>query len=161
MVTTFNFTQADATVQQYLNATERGNVTAWQTDYSYSLEFHAGHTTGDPIYFRPGGNKDKSNIPKIDTKNKQASDYKTLQHIANWGKLQGGLKKAAYDEIVQIIANSWGSLQLLASRFWSGTSAPPVPVVPTQKDCVHCKAVGSVPIVTSGKASCTKCFKYS
>ena len=166
MPDTFHFQANDDLVQRYLNQTERGNVATWQQSDGWVFEFHTGHTTGSPIYVRPDGNTDKSNLPKFDTQNKTANDYSTCSKLANGGKLiqqtkKGGLSKQDQAELENIIAQSWASLSLLAQRYWTRTPAPQVVQQATTKPCTATpNCTGQVQIVQSGKAPCSVCYKY-
>lgn len=169
----FEFKDASAFVRTYLNTAERANVQRWQTQDGYTFEFHGGHTTGNPIYFRIDDNGDKSNLPKVDTKDKAFSDYfgsaggrrttsVSVAAFANGGKLLKGLPSAAQTDIEQIVTRSWPSLQLLADRYHSGTDAPAdPPAAETHKTCGLGGCVGQVPIVLSGKAMCETCYQFS
>ncbi len=162
---TFPFQANNDLVQKYLNQIERKDVTTWQKSDEWVFEFHTGHKTGNPIYVRPKGNKDTSNLPKFDTTNKEASDYSACSKLANGGKLiqqqkKGGLSKKDQEELESIITDSWDALSLLAKRYWSGTEAPAVDVQPTTKDCKDPNCQGQVPIVKSGKAACPVCYQY-
>lgn len=169
----FTFQDASVFVRGYLNTAERARVGSWQTQDGYTFEFHGGHTTGYPIYFRPDDNDDDSNLPKIDTKNKQASDYYGMARgrstgavsvaaFANGDKLLRELSGAAQRDIEQIVTNSWASLQLLALRYHSRTPAPAdPPAAATHKPCQQPGCGGQVEIVASGKAPCDTCWTYA
>jgi hypothetical protein len=103
-------------------------VTTWQTSDEFMFEFHPGHTTGYPIYIRPAGNTDSSNVPKIDTKNKFAYHYAAITDIANDGKLTSALSNTAQTELLAIIQAEWASLVTLARRYWEDS-----PVTATRK----------------------------
>jgi hypothetical protein len=113
----FRFEADDEIIVAYLPANTRANVTHWQTSDEYNFEFHSGHLTGNPIYIRPDGNRDGSNVPKFDTLNKNASDYSTIGSFANSGKLDG-LSNRAKNDILAIISNNWAALQALANNYW-------------------------------------------
>lgn len=115
----YEFKAGDPMIIGHLRAPEIADINTWQVNTEYTLEFHQGHATGYPIYIRPNGCGDTSNIPKIDTRNKFATDYNTIGKIANSEKL-GGLSNGAKTEILAIIANEWAVLQKLSQRIWDG-----------------------------------------
>jgi len=115
----YEFKADDPMVIGHLRAPEIADVQTWQVNTEYTFEFHLGHGTGYPIYIRPNGCGDTSNIPKIDTLNKFATSYDKISKIANSEKL-GGLSNNARAEILAIIANEWGVLQELSKRIWDG-----------------------------------------
>ena len=179
-VLNFRFTAGDAVVVARLNRTERDAVTVWQQLDTYTFEFHDGHDTGNPIYFRAAGNKDKKNVPKIDTLNCTAASYHgthqgrptgavSINAFRNGDKLAAALNAASTQEIQNIVATSWNAIALLAQRFWTDT-APPLTATeiaaaaaaaaPTDKACTVPNCAGRVPIVASGKAACSVCFKF-
>lgn len=165
MADVFRFDSTDPLITARLNATEIANVTSWQGSYDYNFEFHNGHPTGYPIYVRPVGNRDTSNLPKFDTKNKSANDYRAITSLANGQKLRSALTSTAQQDVLNVIANNWATLALLATRWWTNKMAPvivqaPIIVQPTDKACNVSTCVGRVPLVTSGKAACDTCFKY-
>lgn len=122
----------DQFVQDYLTGGEIAGVAHWQASGDYTFEFHGGHTTGYPIYIRPTGNTDHSNIPKVDTKNVYVGTYNTIADIANDGKLTAALSIAAQAELIAIITNEWATLKTLAERFW--TDSPVNVARPTAQD---------------------------
>ncbi|MEL6999428.1 MAG: hypothetical protein AAFP68_14285 [Pseudomonadota bacterium] len=109
----------DQFVLDYLTGGEIGAVGDWQASGEYTFEFHGGHTTGYPIYIRPTGNTDHSNIPKVDTKNVYAGTYNTITDIANDGTLTAALSNNAQADLIAIIQNEWATLKTLAERFWT------------------------------------------
>jgi hypothetical protein len=166
----FKFQDDDTTVRTYLNTAERAKVGTWQSSSDFTFEFHEGHGTGYPIYIRPDGNTDKSNLPKFDTLNKTAASYRpkdakqvSLAALANGNKLLKLSSKTQAD-IVAVIDGSWVSLALLASRRWTQTKAPADPLAaPTDRACTAtANCTGRVPIVAgkSSKQMCPVCFKY-
>jgi len=173
MPVNFNFVSADATVQKYLDATERGLVTRWQQETAdWTFEFHPGHTDGYPLYIRSATDTSTSNLPKLLTEGKTASDYATILSIANAGKLvsqsaDGKLSNKAQKDLLAVIKNSWPKLQLLTKRYWDEKPvvAPPAPVAvvnaaPQFKQCTNGLCGGQVPVVASGKAPCGTCYRY-
>ena len=117
MAVLFRFDAEDEVVVAYLASDVRGNITRWQISDEYNFEFHTGHPTGNPIYIRPDGNTDGSNVPKFDTLNHQASDYANINSFANSEKL-GGLSNRAKTDILEIISQNWVALQTLARNYW-------------------------------------------
>jgi hypothetical protein len=115
----FTFTAQDPLVTTYLTATEIKAVKYWQQSGAYELEFHDGHSIGRPIYVRPVGNTDRSNVPKLDTLNKSASDYPSVSSLANGMKLRKELKNRDQADLEAVISKSWDSLALLAQRYWT------------------------------------------
>ncbi len=118
MPDTFTFTKTDPLVQEYLTAEEIQTITTEQTSDAYVFEFHEGHDTGNPIYVRPDGNTDKSNLPKFDTKNKTAADYPTVESLANGGKLRRDLKNKDQNDLMNVIQNDWALLSKMARGYW-------------------------------------------
>lgn len=166
----FTFTAGDAIVTRYLTGTEIGQIVTQQVSTEYTFEFHGGHTTGYPIYIRPNGNTDGSNIPKIDTRNKAATDYNTIQKIANSGKLTASLNQTTQTEILNIIRTDWLRLQNLANRYWTNSPVPvPVPVPVVVQSTIPCSFTGcggTVPLLLDAitkkrkKAACDTCFTF-
>lgn len=165
----FTFTAGDNIVTTYLTANEIQQIQTQQASNDYTFEFHPGHGTGYPIYIRPNGNTDNSNIPKIDTRNKSAADYNTINKIANSGKLTSALGNNAQTEILNIIRTDWARLQSLARRYWENDPVPaPVLIVP-QQNTIPCKfphCTGTVPLILdphSNKrqtAACDTCYTF-
>lgn len=120
MAMNFCFQQTDTIVLDYLKGGEISAVTQWQQNTEYTFEFHFGHDTGNPVYVRPNHNTDTSNLPKIDTKNKYAHQYTSIDDLANGGKLKRDLSPTAQNDIITILQNSWDAFQTLATRFWDG-----------------------------------------
>lgn len=169
MADNFNFTTGDTIVTDYLTEAERDQIVTQQASTEYTFEFHSGHLTGNPIYFRPDGNTDTSNMPKIDTRNKSAGDYNTIGKLANSGKLRRALSPKAQTEILTIIKNDWPRLQILAERFWSNTKAPAPVVAVAQQNTTPCSFAhcnGAVPLILDPhtskrqKAACDTCYSY-
>ena len=176
----FRFTADDATVADNLNRTERDAVAVWQTLTTYTFEFHDGHDTGNPIYFRATGNAEKSNLPKIDTLNCTPANYHgtdkgkstgvvSVSAFRNGAKLARALSGASALEIQNIVSQSWVSIALLAHRYWNHITPPLTATelataaalaAPTDKACSVPLCTGRVPIVGSGKAACSVCFKF-
>lgn len=161
----FNFTRNDAVVTALLTADEIAECATWQThNDAYTFEFHPMHTTGYPIYFRPDGNTDGANIPKIDTKNiaDGGAKYNIVTKIANPRKLTDALNQRQIEEILAIIKNSWATLQLMARRYWTKTD-PPATIARSRLKCGKCKTdFFDVDLGTPngfGKYTCTKCGK--
>lgn len=117
MAVLFKFKADDPIIQGYLPSNVRNAITIWQSSDEYDFEFHSGHLTGNPIYIRPAGNRDTSNVPKFDTQNKSASDYTAISSFANGEKLTG-LSTRAKNEILNIIQNNWAALSALARNYW-------------------------------------------
>ena len=158
---TFEFKKADAQITQRLTATEIAKIVTVQKSTAYYFEFHSGHTTGYPIYVRPKGNSDKSNLPKFDTKNKSATDYKKYTDLANGQKLSG-LGQTVQTEIENIIKNNWKILQTFAQRYWDGEDAPQAAQVAQTYTCGKCdKKYDYTPpgVAVYNKYTCTKCGK--
>lgn len=118
MPDTFTFKKTNPMVVRYLTQPEIATITTEQASDAYVFEFHEGHDTGNPIYVRPDGNKDKSNLPKFDTKNKTASDYRTVGSLANGGKLETALKTRDKTDLINVIQNNWALLSKIASGYW-------------------------------------------
>jgi hypothetical protein len=115
----YRFRRDDPIIVGHLRQPEIHDVTTWQASDEYTLEFHPGHPTGYPIYIRPNNCGAKSNLPKIDTRNKFAADYATINQIANSEKL-GTLSNAAKDDLLAVIRDEWDTLQKLSVRIWEG-----------------------------------------
>ena len=176
----FRFTADDTTVIDNLNRTERDAVRVWQTLTTYTFEFHDGHDTGNPIYFRATGNAEKKNLPKIDTLNCTAASYYgtaggkstgvvSVNAFRNGAKLAAALNAASAQEIQNVVSTSWASIALLAQRYWTNTSPPQTAdeiaaasalAAPADKACSVPLCTGRVPVVGSGKAACSVCFKF-
>jgi len=116
----YTFTEDDEVVIGNLKETERNGINTWQTSDDYTFEFHLGHGTGYPIYIRPEGNTDTSNLPKFDTKNKYAHNYSNIQSFANSGKLQNELSQKAQTDLLAVIRDNWDLLQTSSKRMWEG-----------------------------------------
>lgn len=167
MATNFYFTKNDKIVTTYLTVSEIESVTHWQSSFGYTFEFHDGHPTGNPIYFRPDKNDDTKSMPKIDTKNVLHGLY---GNIANEEKLTKGknkVSKSDVDDITNLITNEWATLKTFAQRYWSGTKAP-VELAPAPRleyECTKCKneIIGYVPEGEAqwGKYKCPKCGKQT
>lgn len=115
----FKFQQNDPVLQQYLSATERGNIAQWQANTEYDFEFHFGHLTGNPVYIRPDAcEDDTSRIPKFDTINSNSGMYNTITKFRNHAKLTSNLSNTAQTEIVQLVGANWASFVLLAQRYY-------------------------------------------
>jgi hypothetical protein len=112
----FNFQDNDPVVMDNLTSGEVKAVKTWQKSEEYTLEFHDGHDTGNPIYVRPTGNNENSNLPKMDTKNKSADSYKLITSFANGAKLNGALKNRGKADLLAIVANEWATLSVLESQ---------------------------------------------
>lgn len=161
----FNFTANDAVVTALLTPAEIEECERWQTYLdAYTFEFHPLHQTGYPIYFRPDGNTDSSNIPKIDTKNiaNGGTKYNLVTKIANPRKLTDALNQRQLDEILSIIKDSWDTLKIMAQRYWTKTD-PPVTAARSRMQCGKCKTnfydanLGAANAF--GKYTCTHCGK--
>ncbi|HET8728160.1 MAG TPA: hypothetical protein VFO41_11660, partial [Alphaproteobacteria bacterium] len=113
----FLFQADDPVVLAYLRQPEINRVGRWQTSNAYTFEWHDGHPTGHPLYIRPDGNGDNSNIPKVDTRNKTAAHYPDINAIPNSDKL-GGLRERDRAEILAIIHEEWDIFAELARRIW-------------------------------------------
>jgi hypothetical protein len=124
----FAWKSDDDLVSSYLTAGERSAITRWQQSVAYVFEFHPGHTTGNPIYVRPVGNTDKSNLPKFDTLNCMAAMYDDINKFSNGAKLRQQLNNAAQTDLVQVVTTEWDKLQELARRYWNNE-----PVVSNRK----------------------------
>ena len=97
-----------------------------QTSTKFVFEFHGGHETGNPIYVRVVGNKDKSNVPKFDTRNKTMGNYASYSALANSGKLDQAkkdkdLKQADLDELSQLISQNFALFQAMAASYYNKT----------------------------------------
>jgi len=165
MADVFRFSSTDTLIAARLSITEIAAVTVWQSSYDYDFEFHNGHPTGYPIYVRPSGNTDTSNIPKFDTLNKSATNYNAISKFANHTKLTSALRNTAQQDILNVISNNWATLSLLATRWWTNQMAPVIVVpvvvpVATVKTCDVPNCGGQVTIVSSGKSPCDTCWKY-
>ncbi len=120
MPDTFRLVATDPLIQQTYPG---GTITLAQTSQNFVFEFHGGHITGNPIYVRVVGNKDNSNVPKFDTKNKVAASYTTYSSLANAGKLDQAkkdkdLKQTDLAEIGTLINRNWAFLQELARIYY-------------------------------------------
>lgn len=121
MPDTFRVVATDPIVTQY----NRGNLIALaQVSLNFVFEFHGGHETGNPVYVRVVGNKDNSNVPKFDTKNKTAANYTSYSKLANSGKLDQAksdkdLKNTDLTEITNLIVNNFAFFQQLASDYYA------------------------------------------
>jgi hypothetical protein len=121
MPDTFRVVATDPIVTQY----NRGNLIALaQVSMNFVFEFHGGHETGNPVYVRVVGNKDNSNVPKFDTKNKTAANYTSYSKLANSGKLDQAkrdkdLKNTDLTEITNLIVNNFAFFQQLASDYYA------------------------------------------
>ena len=173
MPVNFNFVTTDATVQRYLDPTERGQVTHWQQQTGdWTFEFHEGHTAGYPLYVRAANETSGENLPKMITEGKTANDYNKLINLANGGKLvnkswNGRLEAKAQKDLLNVIANSWPQLQTLARRYWTNSPVvvppAPAPVLAAAaqfKSCTTNGCAGQVPVVASGKAPCDTCYRF-
>lgn len=164
MADPFDFVNTDLIVTTYLTQGERANIAVWQVSGEYHFEFHNGHPTGRPIYIRPDGNTEGANIPKFDTLNRTAANYNAITKFANGTKLRDALSNGAQAEILNIIANNWAVLSLLATRWWTNTiPPPPVPVIaaPVNRACTMANCAGRVPIyANNGRAMCDTCFTW-
>jgi|GEM_PF-4634008 len=120
MATLFKLQAGDPVVKAYVSAGILGAIRIWQTSEEYDFELHSGHLTGYPIYIRPDGNRDTSNISKFDTLNKTATDYPSIESLANGEKL-ARLSIRAKNEILFIILNDWTALSELARNYWDNT----------------------------------------
>jgi len=164
----FRFEENNPTLRRYLNTAERAEVDHWQTpNMTWSIELHPMHLTGNPFYIRLFGNTDSGNVPKVDTRNKTASQYGDITKIANNAKLRnkGGLNTVEQGLLITFISNNWDHLSLIAQRYADGELAPPDPPPPTPrattKPCtVTPQCTGTVPVVTSGKAACNVCYQF-
>lgn len=158
----FEFKANDPIVQRYLTPQERQLVTRWQTTTGWKFEFHGGHTTGYPVYVRPDGNTDKSNLPKMDTLNKGANDYRIIDRFANSGKLKQSLGNQQQTDLLAIVAAEFATLALISSRYHTGT-VPQVQVQQVQqqtKICSSCQT--AMPFYGKGiKSQCPGCYAYS
>jgi len=120
MPDTFRAVATDQLVIRY----NRGNLIALaQVSTNYVFEFHGGHETGNPVYVRVDGNKDSSNVPKFDTKNKTAASYTSYSKLANSGKLDQAKKdkdltSADLTEITNLIVHNFAFFQQLASDYY-------------------------------------------
>ncbi|MEM7683379.1 MAG: hypothetical protein AAF293_01045 [Pseudomonadota bacterium] len=112
----------DDMVRDFLTGGEIASVKKWQTSGEFTFEFHGGHTTGDPVYVRPTGNTDNSNIPKFDTAEKFAHQYGTMFDFANDGKLRAALSGPAQDELLGLLRDEWDTIKLVATRYWNDES---------------------------------------
>lgn len=121
----YEFKAGDPMIVGHLHQPEILDIRTWQQSSEYTLEFHQGHATGYPIYIRPAGNSDNSNIPKIDTKNKFACDYDTIAKITNGEKLNTSLSTGAKQELLNIIADNWDILKTLSECIWDGDRVIP------------------------------------
>jgi hypothetical protein len=119
----FEFKEDDPSIIEKLNEVERGAVQTWQTSDNYVFEFHTGHDTGYPLYIRPVNNRDKSNLPKFDTRNHTGDDYPSILDLANGQKLNNALGNLDKTEILNLISTEWTTLALLAQRFWTNRNA--------------------------------------
>jgi len=163
----WKFEANDAVVQARLSSGERGDVTRWQQDDGYVLEFHTGHDTGYPIYVRLAGEKGGSSAPKFDTRNKSVSDYYpkrttavSINKLSNGGKLSK-LPSRSQRDIEAIIGTSWASLALIAQRYWNSESAPAeetaeVADLITCNKC-HSKFPRPQATTSTGMVPCPKC----
>jgi len=173
MTVNFNFLNADPTVQLYLDATERGQVTYWQKETGdWTFEFHQGHTTAYPLYVRSATDYSNENLPKMVTEGKTAQNYASLTSLANGGKLlnkqwKGHLEAKAQKDLLAVISNNWTRLQAIAKRYWTNAPvmtapAPTTTVAATNafKPCTSTGCGGQVPVVSSGKAPCDTCYRF-
>ena len=170
MAELFVFADTDPIVRRYMNTAERARVRTWQpagTSTLWKLELHTGHLTGDPVYIRLDGNKDKENVPKVDTLNHTADEYLTWENIANHQKLRAELTDTEQTVLQNFLVAAFSHLQLIGFRFANNKVAPadpPPPVVVQQAATRPCTATkgckGTVPNF-KGKGPCSKCFKYS
>jgi hypothetical protein len=121
MPDTFRVVATDPIVTKY----NRGNLIALaQVSTNFVFEFHGGHETGNPVYVRVDGNKDNSNVPKFDTKNKTAANYTSYSKLANSGKLDQAKKdkdltNADLTEITNLVVNNFAFFQQLASDYYA------------------------------------------
>lgn len=157
----FEFKANDQLVTTYTTPQERQLVTRWQTTTGWKFEFHGGHTTGYPVYVRPDGNTDKSNLPKMDTLNKGPNDYRIIDRFANGNKLKQALSNLQKTDLLAVVAASFGTLSLIAQRYHTGV----VPVIvvqnvqPVTKLCPACQ--GAMPFLGKGiKSQCPGCYGY-
>ena len=101
----------------------QGQIVLQQVSDNFSFEFHGGHETGNPVYVRVEGNKDKSNVPKFDTLNKTAQNYPSYSDLANSGKLDQAKKdknltNADLNEITQLITQNFAFFQAIAAAYY-------------------------------------------
>ncbi|MCB9529968.1 MAG: hypothetical protein H6701_16540 [Myxococcales bacterium] len=157
----FEFKANDPIVTRYLTQTERSQVTRWQTTTGWKFEFHGGHTTGQPVYVRPDGNRDNSNLPKMDTLNKSANDYLIIDRFANGNKLKTGLGNPQKTDLLAVVAASFNWLALISDRYHNGVVPQQQVQVQQQqtKICTACQGV--MPFYGKGiKSQCPTCYAY-
>jgi hypothetical protein len=129
----FRFVKTDPIVAYYLDDSDLTSIVRWQTQYNYTFEFHEMHDTGNPIYIRPDGNTDDSNMTKIDTRNipnpalhyrnKAKPNQPWIENIPNYSVISR-LGAARISEITSIVAGEWKYLQKLAERKWTNWKKP-------------------------------------
>lgn len=117
----FKFLEDDPVVTGYISAETLATVIRWQARDDYDFEMHSGHLTGYPIYVRTVQYaRATANIPKFDTRNKSAEDYKTIDDFANSDKLDT-LPLPSKNEILALVRDNWDAFAELAQNYWNDT----------------------------------------
>ncbi len=156
----FKFKSSDATFKKYTRASHRSGVKTWQKSSEYEFELHTGHATGSPVYVRPDGNTDTSNLPKFDTKSKSASDYASITDFANKGKLQKELSKSAQEDLLAVIKANWDVLAFIGGVYAGAIEYEEEESKEELIQCAKCNQMTTEAKVKSASYKCPNCNQY-
>jgi hypothetical protein len=133
----FNFTRLDPRIVADLTIAEINGVTTWQSEaLDYKFEFHTMHTIGYPVYLREGAINLRSNLPKIDTKDKTATTF----NVVNRDQINSRECLADFENVV---AANFPLFQKLAKVYYDGKEV--VATTPTAPMLVfRCTKVATV-----------------
>jgi hypothetical protein len=120
----FNFTRIDPRIVADLTTTEINGVTTWQSEtLPYEFEFHTMHTIGYPVYLRESAINLKSNLPKIDTKDKTATTF----NVVNREQINSQACLADFENVVRA---NFPLFQKLAKVYYDGKEVATTPTAP-------------------------------